>query len=451
MNSKIYNIFQNNVWIKRVFFLILLQQILVASGTYLLGRLSSDYPTKGFELPLAILLFFCIILPGTIVHYWITWTSVRAGKKAKLNYITQYIDANYNHPTHWKDEKSKHQRHSIMCRGGQDAIDSGVVFFVDVLATSFNVIFNIVSIVLITDIVLGGIILVAGFLGIGIVQYYEKEIFKNSRNEMLADNKLNAHLSQSWDNIILGNPSFFSRWEKLFHDYFIVAENAALASVKKKDWAVSIGGLVTNGIVLGGALALAWTYQNLPGFVLGILVMLPRCLQTVMHIQIVQTYIAQWKSLREKLVVTKESILSPEQIDLSPYIQQDEISIISNNEKLPLKDFKNILESGKPGRFTITGHNGVGKSSFLLQLKNAFSSSAIYLPAQHQLTLSKSQLSLSSGEIALAALEDLKTERYPILLLDEWDGNLSPQNRASLNQVINQLSKDRIVVEVRHH
>ena len=56
------------------------------------------------------------------------------------------------------------------------------------------------------------------------------------------------------------------------------------------------------------------------------------------------------------------------------------------------EDIENLLDNHKTGRFTITGENGIGKSSLLLKLKNKYRLSAAYLPAQHQLMLREAQL-----------------------------------------------------------
>lgn len=440
----------NTKWLKITLFVVLLQQILVACGTYFLGELSSQFPTDGFQVNLAIVLFICILLPGTLIHYWVAWCTTRANKAAQLSYLTKYIQSNFNNPTHWRDEKSKQQRHDIMCRGGQETIQSSVHFFVDVAATGLNIILNTVSIILVTDLTLGVVIIISGVLGLWIIHLAEAGISKSSRNEMLADNQLNAHMSRSWDNIILGNQLFFDRWKKQFMDYFLITESSSLQTVKTRDWAVSIGGMVTNALVLGSALFLAWTYRENAGFVLAILVMLPRSLQIVMHIQIIQTYLAQWKNLREKLMVTQESLSKPKPIDLCHLIQQDGIIIKKDNKQYKIEDLEYLLEKNKTGRFTITGPNGIGKSSLLLKLKNKFNLSATYLPAHHHLMLREAQLGLSTGEIALLALNDLQSDNTQILLLDEWDANLSAKNRAILNQVIDQISLKKNVVEIRH-
>jgi len=447
--KSLFPIFKNK-WIKALVLTILLQQLLVAGGTYFLGEITRLFPIEGFQISTALYLFVCIFLPGTLVNYGVVWCTTRAYKSAQLSYLNEYIRSNYNQPTHWRNEDSKQQRHDIMCRGGQETILSTIYFLSDLTATGLNIFLNTISITLVTDVTLGIVIALAGFLGLGIIHFAGEKISETSRNEMLADNQLNAHLSRSWDNIILGNQFFFNRWKNHFHKLFLKSEEESLETVRKREWVISLAGMVTNGLVLGYALVPAWMNQETAGFVLAILVMLPRSLQIVMHIQIIQTYLAQWKRIKERLAVTYESVLEPMPIDLSHLIQEDGISIKINDTVYSSGEIENLLDKHKAGRFTITGKNGVGKSSLLLKLKNKFRFSAAYLPAQHQLMLQEAQLNLSTGEIALASLKDIQSSNCSILLLDEWDANLSAENLFAVDQVINQLSSERIVVEIRH-
>lgn len=448
---KLYRIFRKNIWLKIALLVVIIQQLLVAGGTYFLGELSRQYPTQGFQINVAIALFICIFLPGTIVHYWLAWCTTKTYKQSQLDYLNEYTDTNYNNPTQWRNDEFKRERHDVMSRGGQETIESALHFFIDSTATGLNIIFNTISIVFVTDLALGIIIAVAGLLGLLIVHLAENRISKSSRKEMSAETALNSHLSRSWDNIILGNQLFFNRWKEHFNDLFVKTESASIESTKQRQSVICLAGMVTNGLVLGGALFLAWFYQNISGFVLAILVMLPRSLQIVMHIQIIQSYLAQWKNLKEKLRVTDETLSDVSVLDLSPLIQSNSISIKMNHESIESKELENTLFKIKSGRVTITGPNGVGKSCLLLKLKSKLNSRAAYLPAQHQLMIQESQLGLSSGEIALAAIRDMQTGDHSFLLLDEWDANLSMKNREILNELINQISKEKTVIEVRHN
>lgn len=125
--KSLFPIFKNK-WVKSLVLIILLQQLLVAGGTYFLGEITRQFPIEWLKLSTAFCLFICIFLPGTIVHYWVVWCRTRACKSAQLSYLNEYIRSNYNQPTHWRNEDSKQRRHDIMCRGGQETVLSTVYF-----------------------------------------------------------------------------------------------------------------------------------------------------------------------------------------------------------------------------------------------------------------------------------------------------------------------------------
>ncbi len=194
-------------------------------------------------------------------------------------------------------------------------------------------------------------------------------------------------------------------------------------------------------------------FKNYYGWVLGIamavLVMLPRSLQIVMHIQICQKYFAQWKNLKEKLSVAEESLIEPSPVDLVPFISIDKIKM--NNNPVKISDLTGLIKELDSGRITISGENGTGKSNLMLTLKESLGTLAVYLPAHHQFILQESRLKLSSGEAALYALQDTQKDSCKIILLDEWDANLSRENRSAMSKMLDEVSLQKVVVEVRHH
>lgn len=84
--ASVLAIFRNK-WVYAALCVILFQQLLVAGGTYFLGELSAQFPTQGFQPTIAIFLFICIFLPGTIIHYWVVWCTVKACKMSQLSYL----------------------------------------------------------------------------------------------------------------------------------------------------------------------------------------------------------------------------------------------------------------------------------------------------------------------------------------------------------------------------
>ena len=98
----------------------------------------------------------------------------------------------------------------------------------------------------------------------------------------------------------------------------------------------------------------------------------------------------------------------------------------------------------------ILGPNGSGKSTFLLDLKKQSRERSIYLPPQSDLEHSDSSSEFSSGQAMLSLLKDLEKNDAEILLLDEWDANLSDENCLSQERLIERLAETRLVIEIRH-
>jgi hypothetical protein len=48
--------------------------------------------------------------------------------------------------------------------------------------------------------------------------------------------------------------------------------------------------------------------------------------------QIIQTYLAQWKGLQEKLIVAQESFSTVEPVDLTPLIQEHQLTLREGNK-----------------------------------------------------------------------------------------------------------------------
>ena len=69
-------------------------------------------------------------------------------------------------------------------------------------------------------------------------------------------------------------------------------------------------------------------------------------------------------------------------------------------------------------------------------------------PAHHE-TVKK--LGFSSGERQLKSLQEIvRFTDASIYLLDEWDANLDPKNRAAANALVEKLASRARVIEISH-
>lgn len=429
---------------------IALQQILVALGTFLMGDLAAHVPTEGLSFFKAGLLLFSLVLSGSLFHVLMKYYMTVAQKGVLWKYFESYTRSNYSRPDLWRSSQAKSERHDIMMREGQDSISSSVQFAADSVATSFNILFNTVSVILVTSTVMGISIVGAGILGLLVVHIADKAITEGAQKEMTAQNEVNGFLAKSWDNIILGNRSTFERWTANFNALFGKSREASLQNIRVNDGVVGIAAFLTSFIVVATVFSLIYLHQNDTAKVVALLVMLPRSMQIVMHIQVIQSYWAHWKYLLQRLEMTEKTMAYAEELRLADFIKPEKIQVNSRNQRITFLELDEAL-ANKTGRITVTGANGAGKSTLLLKLKQNLSEEGFYIPSHHQLELSTATFSKSSGEVALCALEDATKDQARVILLDEWDANLSKENQLKLDRVIEDLSRAKLIVEIRHH
>ena len=120
---------------------------------------------------------------------------------------------------------------------------------------------------------------------------------------------------------------------------------------------------------------------------------------------------------------------------------------------MPVTGFEDVMSlTQEPGRYAIAGPNGSGKTSLLLHLKELLKERAFYIPAQSFL-FPAVRAGLSTGQRKLRDLRsafDAAGGRVPVILLDEWDANLDPDNRERISAEIDELARSHAVVEVSH-
>jgi ABC-type multidrug transport system ATPase subunit len=128
-----------------------------------------------------------------------------------------------------------------------------------------------------------------------------------------------------------------------------------------------------------------------------------------------------------------------------------------------------LILSQPTGRINVRGPNGAGKSTLLTSLKSAVKNRAYYWPTADRLSFAFSQnqdevetdedgdplppkkAGYSSGERQLRALQEIVSHTAaPIYLLDEWDANLDPNNRAAADALVEELARRARVVEISH-
>jgi hypothetical protein len=462
-----------NRWFRAAAAAAFFQQLLVAGGTFLLGDITTRLPTEGIPWHSCFVMLGCMALAGSIAFYVMNLFSLRAQHSTLQDFFDLYFENTFLKPLFWRSSEERTKRHDMMCREAQEAIQEGNAFLLDVWTTGWNIVLNTISVVLVIGPESGAVILAAGLVSSCLVHFASERIAQNAIVEMDDRNQLNAHLNCSWDNIVLGNTLSFTLWNKRFQEHLLKANGSAVRSFKSRERILATGNFMTSAAVVGSMLFQAWLNKNNLAAVLALFAMLPRTMQINMHVQIIQSYWAGWQRLRERLTLASEclstfpesrglGLISPAAIHIAgrSLVSKNPDSTVEAAEKdtgsvnnFKVDDLFQQVENLKSGRLTVRGENGSGKSVLLSLIKERLAQRAFYLPAHHQLELPGVALSQSHGERAIAALEAVSQGEndVQVLLLDEWDANLSPEKRTQLTTKIETLAQNKLVIEVRHN
>jgi ABC-type multidrug transport system fused ATPase/permease subunit len=461
-----------NRWFRAAAAAAFVQQLLVASGTYLLGDVTTRLPSEGVPWLSCLVMFACMAFSGSLAFYIMNVLSLRSKQGALGEFFERYFSVNYQKPLFWRVKEERTQRHDMMCRESQDAVQEGNAFVLDVWTTGWNIVLNTVAVVLVIGPESGAVILAAGIVSSLIVHFASARIATDAVEEIEDQNRLNSHLNSSWDNLTLGNKISYRLWHSGFLSLFKTANASALRSLKSRERVLAVGNFLTTAVVVGSVLIQAKVNENNIAAVIGLFAMLPRSLQINMHVQIIQSYWAGWQRLRERLTVAGECLQEFPEPRASEFIDASAIQIVGHSMSthspgihasgdlssqqvvsISASDLLHRVADLRSGRLTVRGKNGAGKSVLLSFMKDSLGDAAFYLPAHHELALPGVELSQSHGERALSALDAVAVSDtgVRVLLLDEWDANLSPENRAIVSAKIETLAQSRLVIEVRHN
>ena len=156
------------------------------------------------------------------------------------------------------------------------------------------------------------------------------------------------------------------------------------------------------------------------------------------------TFWSQDQKIFQKTIATAQL----HTVDLAPRIDLHRI-LVDQKPMASLDEIVRFVKGLKNGRILVSGSNGSGKSSLLIHIHDQFPES-FYLPSVPNFYIgSDNHQSRSTGQSLADHMDFLAEIPETILLLDEWDANLDPKNKAIWNQRIDELAKHKVVLEVR--
>lgn len=187
-----------------------------------------------------------------------------------------------------------------------------------------------------------------------------------------------------------------------------------------------------------------------------LVVTLPRQVNTIQYLNILISAIMNWNSIYAKILGLNSALQVPENLTFDPkYINFFEVILEEDKVRYRFGSFDEIITWEKlkqPGRITIRGGNGVGKSTILIGLKTYFKDKAYYYSPNMEVYFEDIQKgSMSSGETVLSHMQTiLKEVQTDMLLLDEWDADLDAANIKKISGSLDQVARTQCILEVRH-
>lgn len=102
------------------------------------------------------------------------------------------------------------------------------------------------------------------------------------------------------------------------------------------------------------------------------------------------------------------------------------------------------------GFWTLKGPNGAGKTTYLTYCRDKLGDCALFLPAEHNLQFNIPKA--SSGQTMINTLNRIDSDpnKPQVILLDEWNAHLSPENEKLMEKMLRRWSKEISVVQVTH-
>jgi ABC-type multidrug transport system fused ATPase/permease subunit len=291
------------------------------------------------------------------------------------------------------------------------------------------------------------------------------------------NNRMTAQGYTAWDNVFTGNRYNLRLWIDGFKRRLRDGLVAQIRAIMTKEGLSAASGIIGLAIVFT---AMAWTalrHAGDMGVLIALAATLPRQIEMIHDVHSFTSgwndLLAQWARLRG--VATN---IHPEFApDFDQRIKFERLTLREGDKASTvgtLDDAMALILSSPTGRINVRGPNGAGKSTLLTSLKSTVRTRAYYWPTADRLAFKFAQglvpddaepdddeeepkpaadkrPGFSSGERQLRALREIVSRtKAEIYLLDEWDANLDPNNRAAADALVDELARRARVVEISH-
>ena len=301
-----------------------------------------------------------------------------------------------------------------------------------------------------------------------------KRVASAYRENQRMTNRMTAQGYTAWDNVFAGNRYNLRLWLDGFKRKLRDGLDAQITAIMTKEGLSAASGIVGLAIVFAAMAFIAVRNTGDMEVMIALAATLPRQIDMTHD---VHTFTSGWNELLAswaRLTGVADNMHPDADPDFDARMKLDRLVLREGGNAISvtsLDDAMSLILSQPTGRINVRGANGSGKSTLLTSLKSAVKTRAYYWPTADRLAFavlagprrgrnrrgrrsdrpSDKKIGFSSGERQLRALQEIvRHTDAPIYLLDEWDANLDPNNRAAADALVEELARRARVVEISH-
>lgn len=438
-----------NKYFKISTILVVFQQIFIAASTFFIALAGKSLSlNQSNQLLYYIVLFFVTALIAYFLSSCSAYFQIKMRNSIWENYVTTSF-FKINNRVELSARKNKQATANWMTGEALSTIEDTSNFSIEFISIYCNVIFTFIVFSMTLGYVMTGAMAISIFVSILLIKILRKKI--ETLANTIQSTKLEAFINISflWDSFIFANKDFAQQSLKKFHQksdqFFVQSEKYTII----EQFVACLPVYLAIPLVIG-----VMYYMNAQNnLVLGSLVaVLPRSLQLFGNIHSLSLYNSKLLLIKYKLDNLKTFLQRLDKQDLREQIKTPHITItnVTSGTSISIDDFLLYLndQKVKKGRFLISGVNGAGKSSLLKLIKQTHSDSILVSP-DSSLLEEKDSIG-SSGENQKKLLESLIAYQVNMFLFDEWDANLDTKNTIEIDRLLNKVSNNRVIIEIRH-
>ena len=430
--------------------LIVIQQLAVAASTPLFANLLSQTKTLE-EIEKNLILIITTMVFSLLPNFFIALFT----EKWKLSIISlnvgDAIATNFNKVALWSDKSKKEKITSMLTHDIFSMAETNTYYIVDLISLVLNVSFTLIAMSMFIDahLVLPYAI---GYLCTFILYRSTKNKIKvkseNAQNKRIS---LNSILRTFWDNVVLGNKIHFKEWKGKYNDSIF---DDQIAQYDRTLLSTSASNISMAFFIIPIIFSIAYLYTRNSDdmiYVIGLLSTIPRHLVMSSFAYSIVSISYEMPKLSAEIANFSNTLREKHTNDecFLGRISAHKLKI-TDNETLEINSsiLGDYINKRKPCRVTIRGENGSSKSSLLQDIKRN-NENSIYIPSSSELITSLENA--STGQRGKKLVMDAINSNADLILLNEWDANLDYTTRNDISKMIDEHSKNKIIIEIKHN